>query len=35
VVNSTGRVILCTSGDSAHSIPGYQACPIVVVEEAL
>ena len=32
VVNSTGRVILC-SGDSEHSIPGYQACPIVVVEE--
>jgi len=32
VVNSTGRVILC-SGDSAHSIPGYQACPVVVVEE--
>ena len=27
VVNSTGRVILC-SGDSAHSIPGYQACPV-------
>ena len=26
VVNSTGRVILC-SGDSAYSIPGYQACP--------
>jgi type IV fimbrial biogenesis protein FimT len=33
VVNSTGRVILC-SGDSERSIPGYQACPIVV-EEAL
>ena len=32
VVNSTGRVILC-SGDSTHSIPGYQACPVVVVEE--
>ena len=32
VVNSAGRVILC-SGDSAHSIPGYQACPVVVVEE--
>lgn len=32
MVNSTGRVILC-SGDSTHSIPGYQACPVVVVEE--
>jgi Tfp pilus assembly protein FimT len=27
VVNSTGRVILC-SGDSTRSIPGYQACPV-------
>jgi prepilin-type N-terminal cleavage/methylation domain-containing protein len=33
MVNNTGRVILC-SGDSAHSIPGYQACP-TVQEEAL
>ena len=32
LVNSTGRVILC-SGDSAHAIPGYQACPIVQVQE--
>jgi hypothetical protein len=28
VVNSTGRVILC-SKDSAHSVPGYQTCPAV------
>ena len=27
VVNSTGRVVLC-SENSEHSIPGYQACPV-------
>jgi type IV fimbrial biogenesis protein FimT len=31
LVNSAGRVILC-SGDSAYSIPGYQACPTVQEE---
>ena len=33
VVNSTGRVILC-SGDSTRSIPGYQACPIAEEPES-
>ena len=34
MVNNTGRVVLC-SDDASHSIPGYDVCPIVVVEEAL
>ena len=33
MVNNTGRVILC-SGDSAHSIPGYQACPVAEEPES-
>ena len=32
LVNSTGRVILC-SDDSAHSVPGYQECPPVAAVE--
>jgi len=31
MVNNTGRVILC-SGDSSHSVPGYEPCPVVAVE---
>jgi type IV fimbrial biogenesis protein FimT len=33
VVNSTGRVVLC-SGDSARSIPGYGACPVAEEPES-
>ncbi len=32
VVNSTGRVLLC-SDDSAHAVPGYATCPAQVVNE--
>jgi prepilin-type N-terminal cleavage/methylation domain-containing protein len=31
VVNSTGRVVLCSDG-SEHAIPGYETCPVVVDE---
>jgi prepilin-type N-terminal cleavage/methylation domain-containing protein len=34
LMNNSGRVILC-SDDSDHAIPGYDVCPLVVVEEAL
>jgi len=34
MVNNTGRVVLC-SDDANHAIPGYDVCPLVVVEEAL
>jgi type IV fimbrial biogenesis protein FimT len=33
VVNSSGRVILC-SDDSSHAVPGYATCPAESVEEA-
>jgi type IV fimbrial biogenesis protein FimT len=33
VVNSTGRVVLC-SEDSEHSIPGYGACPVAEEPES-
>lgn len=33
-VNNTGRVTLC-SPDADHAIPGYEMCPVVVVEEAM
>jgi len=32
VVNSTGRVLLC-SDDSEHAVPGYATCPAQVVNE--
>jgi prepilin-type N-terminal cleavage/methylation domain-containing protein len=31
VVNSSGRVVLC-SEDSSHAVPGYAVCPAEVVE---
>ncbi|MCH8058214.1 MAG: prepilin-type N-terminal cleavage/methylation domain-containing protein [Proteobacteria bacterium] len=34
MVNNTGRVILCSKDDS-HAIPGYDVCPLLVVEEEL
>jgi type IV fimbrial biogenesis protein FimT len=34
VVNSSGRVMLCSDG-SEHAIPGYKTCPAVVVEQGL
>jgi type IV fimbrial biogenesis protein FimT len=34
VVNSSGRVILCSDG-SDHSVPGYEACPAVIEEQEL
>jgi type IV fimbrial biogenesis protein FimT len=33
VVNSTGRVVLC-SEDSEHSVPGYGACPVAEEPES-
>jgi type IV fimbrial biogenesis protein FimT len=32
VVNSTGRVILC-SDDSTHGVPGYPTCAVAVVDQ--
>ena len=34
VVNSSGRVILCSDG-SDHAVPGYQTCPAVVEEQGM
>lgn len=34
VVNSSGRVMLCSDG-SEHAIPGYKTCPAVVEEQEL
>lgn len=34
VVNSSGRVMLCSDG-SEHAIPGYRTCPAVVEEQGL
>ena len=34
IVNSTGRVILC-SEDSSHAVPGYSICPADPVQEIL
>ena len=34
VVNSSGRVMLCSDG-SDHSIPGYETCPAVIEEQEL
>lgn len=31
MVNSSGRVILC-SDDSGHSVPGYDICPVSLIE---
>ena len=34
VVNSSGRVMLCSDG-SDHSVPGYETCPAVIEEQEL